>query len=88
MVMPCRWRKACTCLVEPTSHFTLAARYVNTDLNDQVSGAAVRDDLDQWGVALNYRLTEATVIRTDFSWFEPEVGEDWTEFTVSLSTYF
>ncbi len=86
--MPCAWRRACTCLVEPTSHFTLAARYMQTDLHDRVRGAAFRDDLESWGVALNYRLTEATVIRVDHTWFEPVVGPDTHELTVSLSTYF
>lgn len=76
------------CLVEDTSHFTLAVRYMTTDLDDAVEGAAFRDDLKSWGVALNYRLTERTVIRVDHTWFDPVNGDGTRELTVSLSTYF
>jgi hypothetical protein len=77
-----------SCLVEDTSHFTLAVRYMATDLDDRVLGAAFRDDLESWGVALNYRVTERTVIRVDHTWYDAEFAEDVRELTVSLSTYF
>jgi hypothetical protein len=77
-----------SCLVEDTSHFTLAVRWQNTNLNDQILGAAFRDDLDSIGVALNYRITERTVIRVDYTWFDAELLPDVEELSVSLSTYF
>lgn len=76
------------CLVEDTSHFTLAVRYMETDLDDRVHGATRRDDQTSWGVALNYRLTERTVIRVDHTWFDAVSEPDTRELTVSLSTYF
>lgn len=86
--MPCAWRRCRTCLVEDVSHVTLAVRYMTQDLDDQVRGAAFEDDVEVWGVGLNYRLTERTVFRVDWSWFDAVVERDREELTFSFSTYF
>ena len=86
--MPCAWRACDTCLITPTSHFTLAARYQTTDLDDRSVGAAKQDDAESFGVALNYRLTERTVLRLDHTWLHFENAADERELTFSLSTYF
>jgi hypothetical protein len=74
--------------VNDTSHFTLAARYQQTNLNDRLRGGHVNDDVRAWSVGLNYRITERTVFRIDHTWFEIEGFPDRREFTASLSTYF
>jgi len=85
---PCGWRKCRNCFITPTSLFTLAVRYQTMDLDDRRTGAAFNDDLVGWGVALNYRLTERTIFRFDYSWFDAENDPDEEEFTASFSTIF
>lgn len=86
--MPCALQACRTCLVQDTSLFTLVVRWQTMDLDDRVDGASARDDLDALTVGLNYRITERTVIRVDHTWYDAEDGEDTTEWTLSVSTYF
>jgi hypothetical protein len=86
--MPCAWRRCDTCLVTPASHFTLAARYQTTDLDDRRRGASFQDDAENVSLGLNYRLTERTVLRIDHSWIHALHAPDERELTISLSTYF
>lgn len=86
--MPCAWQKCRTCLATGTSHFTLAVRYEEMDLDDNRRGAALNDDQRRIGVALNYRLTERTVFRIDYTLIDPEIEDDREEFTFSFSSYF
>ena len=58
------------------------------DLDDLVTGATFEDDLQAFSLGLNYRLSEKTVFRIDYTWFFPELGSDQGEFTFSMSTYF
>ncbi|MDJ0520852.1 MAG: porin [Planctomycetota bacterium] len=76
------------CLVQDTSHFTLALRYQSMDLDDRIDGASFNDDLEGFGVALNYRLNEGTVVRVDHQWLEPENGSGEREWSFSFSTDF
>ncbi len=85
---PCAWRSCRSCLVRDTSLFTLAARYQWMDLDDRRRGAAYNDDLQSAGLALNYRITERSVFRVDYSWIFAERATDEREFTFSFSTYF
>lgn len=87
-LFPCAWRKCDTCLTQDTSHFTLALRYQTMDLDDRFDGASFNDDLEGFGVALNYRLNERTVVRCDHQWLEPESGSGEREWSFSFSTYF
>ena len=75
-------------LLSDTSLFTLAVRGQHMDLDDHVKGATFEDDLTAWTVGLNYRVTERTVFRVDYSWFLPELGPERTLFAASFSTYF
>jgi hypothetical protein len=77
-----------SCLVQEVSHFTLALRWMTQDLDDQVRGATFEDDLEVWSLGLNYRLTERTVLRVDWSWFDAVLAPDREELTFSFSTYF
>lgn len=86
--MPCAMRACRSCLVQDTSLFTLVARWQTMDLDDRVDGATFEDDLEALTVGLNYRITERTVIRVDHTWYDAEDGEDTTEWTLSVSTYF
>ncbi len=74
--------------VRNASHFTLALRYQQMDLNDALTGGSFNDDLKGYGVALNYRIQEGTVFRVDTTWFDAAHDDDRTEFTASFSTYF
>lgn len=76
------------CIVQPTSHFTLAFRYQVMDLDDQRTGAHFNDDLTGYGVALNYRITEASVFRIDHTWLDARRESDQQELTLSFSTLF
>ncbi|MDA1193696.1 MAG: porin, partial [Planctomycetota bacterium] len=85
---PCAWRHCRSCLLQDTSHFTLAARIQSMDLDDRVSGASFNDDLMGYALALNYRLNERTVFRLDHQWLEPEKASSEREWSFSFSTYF
>lgn len=75
-------------LLSDTSLFTLAVRFEHMDLDDRAGGATFEDDLSAWGIGLNYRVTERTVLRVDHTWYLPETGDERTLFTASFSTYF
>ncbi|MDJ0976221.1 MAG: hypothetical protein QNJ98_17305 [Planctomycetota bacterium] len=76
------------CIVQPTSHFTLAFRYQVMDLDDNRTGAHFNDDLTGYGVALNYRITESSVFRIDHTWLDAKRESDQRELTLSFSTFF
>ncbi len=85
---PCPWRRCTSCLVQDTSHFTLAARYQGMNLDDRVRGASFNDDLRGFTLGLNYRLNERTVFRLDHQWLEPEKASSEREWSFSFSSYF
>ena len=85
---PCGWNCPRKPFVTWTSHFTLAVRYQTMDLNDRLRGGSFNDDLHAYGIALNYRITEDSVFRIDWTYFDALYEDDRTEFTASFSTYF
>jgi len=85
---PPRWRRNIRGLVTETSTFVLAVRYQLMDLDDGVTGATVEDDLQAFSLGFDYRLTERTVFRLDYTWYFAELGSDWGELAFSVSTYF
>jgi hypothetical protein len=81
------WRGCTGAFKTDTSLFTLAVRWQHQDTNEDVEGAHLNDDLTQWSVGLNYRITEATVFRVDHTWFLADEAEDFEQWAVSFSTY-
>ena len=71
-----------------TSLFTLAVRWEMQDLDDQVTGATFEDDLQAWSLGLNYRITERTVFRVDWTSYQPVSGRDEDQWAFSFSTFF
>lgn len=76
------------CLINPTSHFTLAVRYQTMDLDDRRVGAHFNDDLTGYGIALNYRITEGAVFRIDHQWYDARRESDQRELAISFSSFF
>ncbi len=85
---PCGWNCPRPPFVTYTSHFTLAFRYQELDLNNRLTGGSFFDDVKTYGVGLNYRITEDMVFRVDWTYFDAATDEDRREFTASFSTYF
>lgn len=82
------WRCRRGALMTDTSLFTLAVRYEMQDLDGDVTGATYEDDLKAFAIALNYRVTERTVLRVDWTQYESEGFADKDQWTFSISTYF
>jgi hypothetical protein len=81
------WRGCRGAFATDTSLFTLAARWQHQDTDEDATGAHLNDDLTQWSLGLNYRVTESLVFRVDHTWFDAEEADDFEQWAVSFSTY-
>ena len=82
------WSCRTSTFQQDTSLFTFAVRWQIQDLDDHVTGATFEDDLQAWSVGLNYRFTERTVFRIDWTTYDPVSGQNQDQWAFSFSTYF